>query len=403
MPDAWTTTSWLDCPYPQAPTYPHAAHLAHVVSQLRQKKSLVHLDEINRLKQLLAKAGRGQAFILQGGDCAESFNDCRPAIIRAQLNLMFKMAGMLAPHVGGPVVPIGRIAGQYAKPRSSSYELQQGITLPSYRGDLVNAAHFDAKARMPNPERLLKGYRSAARTLEFIRAQLKTTAFYTSHEALHLHYESALTRRCKQGRWYDFSAHLPWLGIRTSQLDSAHVEFLRGIANPIGIKIGPDATPGWLVSLLERLNPQREEGRILLITRLGVKHVEHLLPTLIQATQTHNHPVTWACDPMHGNNQRTPSGIKTRHMDTIWQELEQTHHIHQAHQSHLGGLHLEMTPESVTECLGGATNLSESDLKTAYRSLLDPRLNQQQALELTERFCWEQARDLHQENNMSKK
>ncbi len=386
MPDAWTSTSWLNCPYPQAPTYPHAAHLIHIVSQLHQKKALVHLKEIKHLKRLLAKASRGQAFILQGGDCAESFNDCRPAMIRSQLNLMFKMAGILAPHVNGPIVPIGRIAGQYAKPRSSSCEQQQGITLPSYQGDLVNAVHFDKTARTPNPERLLKGYRSAAKTLDFIRAELKTTAFYTSHEALHLHYESALTRRNKQGCWYDFSAHLPWLGIRTSQLDGAHVEFLRGIANPIGIKIGPDATPIWLISLLDRLNPRREEGRILLITRLGAQHVDNLLPTLIQAIQKHNHPVTWACDPMHGNNQRTQSGMKTRHMDTIWQELKRTCYIHQAQKSHLGGLHLEMTPEAVTECLGGATNLSEFDLHTAYRSLLDPRLNQQQALELTEKF-----------------
>tara|TARA_R110002126_G_scaffold177321_1_gene326219 strand:- start:36397 stop:37593 length:1197 start_codon:yes stop_codon:yes gene_type:complete len=386
MPDTWTPTSWSHCPYPQAATYPHAAHLAQAVLQLSQKKPLVHLNNILQLKRLIARAGRGQAFILQGGDCAESFNDCRPAMIRSQLNLIMKMAELLAPYINGPVVPIGRIAGQYAKPRSSAWEQQQGITLPSYRGDLINAAKFDENARVPNPARLLKGHRSAAITLKFIHEKIKSTEFYTSHEALHLHYESALTRRGKQGRWYDFSTHLPWLGIRTSQLDSAHVEFLRGIANPIGIKIGPDATPDWLISLLERLNPQREAGRILLITRLGVQHVDHLLPTFIQATQTHNHPVTWACDPMHGNNLQTQSGIKTRHLDTVWQELQRTFTIHQTHQSHLGGLHLEMTPASVTECLGGKTNLSESDLKTAYHSLLDPRLNQQQALELIERF-----------------
>ncbi|MDF1684752.1 MAG: 3-deoxy-7-phosphoheptulonate synthase [Legionellaceae bacterium] len=386
MPETWTPTSWLNCPYPQEATYPDAVHLRRAVAQLHQKKTLVRVAEINQIKKLLSKASRGQAFILQGGDCAESFNDCRPAIIQAQLNLIMSMASMLAPHMNGPVVPIGRIAGQYAKPRSSPYEQQQGVKLPSYRGDLINATEFNTNARIPNPERLIKGYRSAAITLDFINKKLKTTAFYTSHEALHLHYESALTRRCKQGRWYDYSTHLPWLGIRTSQLDSAHVEFLRGIANPIGIKIGPDATSNWLISLLERLNPQRETGRILLITRLGVQHVEHLLPTLIQATQTHAHPVTWACDPMHGNNQRTQSGIKTRHLDTIWQELQRTLNIHQTHNSHLGGLHLEMTPDAVTECLGGKAHISEADLKTAYRSLLDPRLNQQQALELIEKF-----------------
>jgi len=386
MPDTWTNTSWLTYPYRQAATYPDATHLANAVTQLHTKKNLVHLSEIQRLKHALAKAGRGQAFILQGGDCAESFHDCRPAIIRAQLRLMFKMANILAPRVNGPVVPIGRIAGQYAKPRSSYYEQRQGITLPSYRGDLVNAVHFDEQARVPNPARLLQGYRSATSTLNFIRNSLKNTAFYTSHEALHLHYESALTRRSTQGFWYDFSTHLPWLGIRTSQLDGAHVEFLRGISNPLGIKIGPDATVDWLLSLLEHLNPQREEGRILLITRLGAQHVGPLLPTYIQATQTHHHPVTWACDPMHGNNQHTPSGIKTRHMTTIWQELEQTLQIHHTYQSHLGGIHLEMTPESVTECLDSTAHLQETDLKTAYRSLLDPRLNRQQALELIRKF-----------------
>jgi len=387
MPDTWTTTSWLDCPHPQAFTYPDAMRLSRAVEQLHQKKPLVRITEINRLKKLLAKAGRGQAFILQGGDCAESFKDSRPAIIRSQLNLIFKMADILAPFVNGPMVPIGRIAGQYTKPRSSPYELQQGITLPSYRGDLVNSSQFDIKARVPNPDLLLKGYHSAAQTLSFIRAELeKNTDFYTSHEALHLHYESALTRQSKQGEWYDLSTHLPWLGIRTSQLDSAHVEFLRGIENPIGIKIGPNATAEWLLSLLERLNPTHEEGRILLITRLGARQVEEQLPALIQATQTHSLPVTWACDPMHGNNERTKSGIKTRHMDTIWQELQHTLNIHRTLGSHLGGIHLEMTPEPVTECIGGAGKLGEADLKKAYRSLLDPRLNQQQALELTQKL-----------------
>ena len=201
MPDIWTTTSWLDCPHPQAITYPDAMHLNRAVAQLRQKKPLVQITEIHRLKKLLAKAGRGQAFILQGGDCAESFKDSRPALIRAQLKLIFNMANMLAPHVGGPIVPIGRIAGQYTKPRSSPYELQQGITLPSYRGDLVNSSQFDTKARVPNPDLLLNGYQSAAQTLDFIRAELdKNTVFYTSHEALHLHYETALTRQTKQGR-----------------------------------------------------------------------------------------------------------------------------------------------------------------------------------------------------------
>ncbi|NCT57376.1 MAG: 3-deoxy-7-phosphoheptulonate synthase [Legionella sp.] len=386
MPDTWTPTSWLNYPYSQAASYPHAAHLDRVLCQLKQKKALVPCNQINQLKTLLAQARHGQAFILQGGDCAESFNNCRPAMIRAQLNLILSMANMLAPHTHGPVVPIGRIAGQYAKPRSSSEETQHSITLPSYRGDLINAVQFNAKARVPNPERLLQGYRSAAITLEFIRKHTKKISFYTSHEALHLHYESVLTRRCQQDRWYDVSTHLPWLGIRTSQLDSAHVEYLRGIANPIGIKIGPAATPDWLISLIHRLNPQGEEGKILLITRLGVQRVENLLPALIEATQKHHHPVTWACDPMHGNNQQTASGIKTRHMDSIWQELSLTLKIHQTHQSHLGGLHLEMTPDAVTECLGGEAPISEDDLKTAYRSLLDPRLNQQQALELIKKF-----------------
>ncbi|MDF1647109.1 MAG: 3-deoxy-7-phosphoheptulonate synthase [Legionellaceae bacterium] len=386
MSTPWTTTSWLNCPNPQAPVYKDKQHLTAVLDKLGQKEPLVSVAPILQLKRTLALAGMGHAFILQGGDCAESFEDCRPAVIRAQTSLMHQMMQILMPALGKPIIPIGRIAGQYAKPRSSEYETKGDITLPSYRGDLINASAFNAKAREPNPNRLLKGYASAKHTLGFIQKAQKNHAFYTSHEALHLHYEAALTHRGKNGLWYNLSTHLPWVGVRTTQLDGAHIEFLRGINNPIGIKIGPKTTPDALVQLIQTLNPEQEAGRILLITRLGIKHIAHVLPQLIQTTQAHKMAVTWSCDPMHGNTEITAEGIKTRHTDNIWQELKQALMIHQAHQSHLGGVHLEITPEPVTECLGGIGGPTEHDLKKAYKSLLDPRLNQAQSLELASKL-----------------
>ncbi|MCH9757351.1 MAG: 3-deoxy-7-phosphoheptulonate synthase [Gammaproteobacteria bacterium] len=386
MSQSWTTTSWLKYKNLQAPVYKDKALLTTVLTKLSQKPPLVSVAPIVALKQTLAEASLGRAFILQGGDCAESFQDCRPKSIRAQLNLMHKMAHIIQPSIKKPIVPIGRIAGQYAKPRSFEYETQGDITLPSYRGDLINASPFTINAREPNPSLLLKGYASAAHKLRFIKAMQKKQAFYTSHEALHLHYEAALTRQSKNGLWYNLSTHLPWVGVRTTQLDGAHIEFLRGIENPVGIKIGPNTTPDTLLKLIRTLNPKQEAGRILLITRLGAKHITDVLPQLIETVQTHALPVTWSCDPMHGNTETTKSGIKTRHIDNIWHELEQALTIHQKQQSHLGGVHLEITPEPVTECLGGTGGPTEADLETAYKSLLDPRLNQTQALEIATNF-----------------
>lgn len=431
---SWSPVSWQQFSYQQAATYPDEIQLSRVVEQLSQMPPLVTSGEIKRLKLAIARAGRGQAFILQGGDCAESFNDCRSQIISNKLKILLQMSLVLLHGMRKPIIRVGRIAGQYAKPRSSDFETVDGVTLPSYRGDLVNSPEFNAHSRIPNPKLLLKGYSCAAMTLNYIRAllnggfadlhhpqrwdlsfvehspqaeeynaivrsiadsldflesidglrnsSLNKVDFYTSHEALHLHYEQALTRKPQDGLWYNLSTHLPWIGMRTAQLDSAHVEFIRGIQNPIGIKIGPSATQDWLKDLLQQVNPEREEGRVLLITRLGANQIEKLLPSLIQAVQDSGFPVTWSCDPMHGNTETTADGIKTRRFDNILAELQQAVTIHQAMNSYLGGVHFELTGENVTECIGGARGLSEDDLKHAYRSLVDPRLNYEQSLEM---------------------
>ena len=430
----WSPTSWLKASYEQAANYPDEEQLMQVVEQLSQLPPLVTSGEIIHLKSAIARAGRGEAFILQGGDCAESFNDCRSEIITNKLKILLQMSLVLLHGMRKPIIRIGRIAGQYAKPRSSDEETINGITLPSYRGDLVNLPEFNAASRTPNPKLLLKGYHCAAITLNFIRAlldggfadihhphrwdlrfvehsaqadeyhaivrsiadsldflesidgsrnnSLSKVDFFTSHEALHLHYEQALTRRLKDGRWYNLSTHLPWVGMRTAKLNSAHLEFLRGILNPIGLKIGPSATSEWLTEVLKRLNPAREEGRILLITRLGAKDIATLLPPLIQTVKATKIPVTWSCDPMHGNTETTEDGIKTRHFDNILSELLQAFQIHQEMDSYLGGVHFELTGENVTECIGGARGLAANDLKRAYHSLVDPRLNYEQSLEM---------------------
>lgn len=431
---SWSLTSWQQCSYQQAAAYPDEAHLARVVNQLSQLPPLVTCGEVNKLKKAIALAGRGEAFILQGGDCAESFNDCRPDIISNKLKILLQMSLVLLHGMRKPIIRVGRIAGQYAKPRSSDFETVDGITLPSYRGDLVNSPEFDANSRIPNPKLMLQGYSCAAMTLNYIRAllnggfadlhnphrwdlgfvehspqaheyhaivksiaesleflecinglrssSLNKVDFYTSHEALHLHYEQALTRQLTDGLWYDLSTHLPWIGMRTAQLDSAHVEFMRGITNPVGIKIGPSITKSWLTDLLKALNPHKQEGRILLITRFGANNIETQLPSLIEAVQNSDMPVTWSCDPMHGNTETTSDGIKTRHFDNILSELQQAVSIHKRLGSYLGGVHFELTGDNVTECIGGARGLSEEDLKHAYRSLVDPRLNYEQSLEM---------------------
>lgn len=430
----WSEISWQNFPYEQAAKYPDENQLHRVVEQLSELPPLVTSGEVNNLKEEIAKAGRGEAFILQGGDCAESFNDCRSDIISNKLKILLQMSLILIHGLRKPIIRIGRIAGQYAKPRSSDMETINGVTLPSYRGDLVNSPQFDAASRMPNPKLMLQGYSCAAMTLNFIRAllnggfanlnyperwdlrfvehspqakeyndivrtlneslefmeaiegyrssNLNKVDFYTSHEALHLHYEQALTRHMQDGLWYDLSTHLPWIGMRTAKIGSAHLEFLRGVQNPIGVKVGPGATKKWLQELIEILNPNHEEGRLLLITRLGAKEIDKALPPLIKAVQETSCPVTWSCDPMHGNTETTADGYKTRHFDNILFELKQAVKIHRESSSYLGGVHFELTGDNVTECVGGARGLSEEDLKRAYRSLVDPRLNYEQSLEM---------------------
>jgi len=430
----WSPTSWQEYTYSQAATYTDNAQLDAVVAQLQQLPPLVTPGEIRQLRQEIARAGRGEAFILQGGDCAESFKDCRSEVISNKLKILLQMSLILLHGMRKPIIRVGRIAGQYAKPRSSDFETIDGITLPSYRGDLVNSPTFTQAAREPNPKLLLKGYNYAAITLNYIRSlldsgfadlthpqqwdlsfvehsqqkdgyerlvrsiadalaflemidgiessNLSKVDFYTSHEALHLHYEYALTRQDEQGAWYNLSTHLPWIGMRTAQLESAHLELLRGVENPIGIKIGPQATPEWLEEVLHRANPHAEEGRLLLFTRLGAEHIEQLLPPFIEVVQKNKIPVTWSCDPMHGNTETTADGIKTRHFDKILLELKKAFEIHHQMNSYLGGVHFELTGDNVTECIGGARGLAADDLKQAYHSLVDPRLNYEQSIEM---------------------
>lgn len=431
----WDPASWKEYSYKQGVLYPDEVQLNKVIEQLHQLPPLVTSGEVKNLRTALIRASRGQAFILQGGDCAESFDECRPDIIANKLKILLQMSLILIYGLRKPIIRIGRIAGQYAKPRSSDFETMGGVTLPSYRGDLINAPNFDAHSRIPNPKLMLQGYSCAAMTLNYIRAlleggfaglhklkewdlrfvaqspqakeyhaiansiadtlnfieivdglhnsNLEKVDFYTSHEALHLYYEQALTRFCEDdGKWYNLSTHLPWIGMRTAQTDSAHVEFLRGIENPIGIKVGPGATEAWLLEILSLLNPKNEEGRILLITRLGAKGIERSLPPLIETVKKHKLSVTWSCDPMHGNTESTEEGIKTRHFDNILSELTLASQIHNELGSYLGGVHFELTGENVTECIGGAGGLAASDLKRAYQSLVDPRLNYEQSLEI---------------------
>lgn len=430
----WSPASWQHYAYLQAATYADQEQLNKVVEQLSLMPPLVTSGEVKRLKKEIARAGRGEAFILQGGDCAESFNDCRPDVISNKLKIILQMSLILLYGLRKPIIRVGRIAGQYAKPRSSDFETIEGITLPSYRGDIVNSPEFTQAAREPNSKLLLQAYSCSAMTLNFIRAlldggfadlhnpqrwdlsfvehskqkkeyqnivdsiedaldflkaidgirssNLSKVDFYTSHEALHLHYEQALTRKLKDGLWYNLSTHLPWIGMRTAQTDSAHLEFLRGVENPVGIKIGPGATPEWLAEVLHIANPKREEGRIILFTRLGAKHISQLLPPLIEAVKKTKIPVTWSCDPMHGNTETTADGTKTRHFDNILLELKQALEIHRNMDSYLGGVHFELTGDNVTECIGGARGLAADDLKKAYHSLVDPRLNYEQSIEM---------------------
>jgi 3-deoxy-7-phosphoheptulonate synthase len=379
-------------------------------------------------------------FVLQGGDCAESFDDCRSEPIAAKLKILLQMSLVLVHGTRKPVIRIGRIAGQYAKPRSADSETRGDVTLPAYRGDLVNRDAFTAEDREPDPTLMLRAYERAALTLNFIRALtdggfadlhhpeqwdisfakhsphaaqyaqvvesiresldfvsaitgiqnevLRRVDVFTSHEALALPYEQAQTRRVpRRPGWYNLSTHFPWIGMRTAQLDGAHVEFHRGIVNPLGIKIGPGMTLDWLRGLLDVLDPERQPGRITLIHRMGAGRVTELLPPLVECVRAEGRQVLWICDPMHGNTETTPSGVKTRRFDKILDELEQSFTLHAQLGSRLGGVHIELTGEDVTECVGGARGLAEVDLDRAYKSRVDPRLNYEQALEIAMRIA----------------
>lgn len=379
----WHPTSWRKKNCWQAVSYPCQQTLDETVRELSQKPALVALHHIQQLKKNLSDASLGHGFVLQAGPCAEQFSDCTPPYIQAEINLFNQLAETLTKGLSQPLIKIGRIAGQYAKPRSQLTETQNGETLPLYRGDSINRSEFTFEARNPDPKRMLEAYRASQKTLMYFQSD----PFFVSHEALLLYYEEAMTHQHeKGGQWFNASTHFPWLGMRTGQLEGAHVEYLRGISNPIGIKIGPHTSAQWLIELLSMLNPSHEKGRITLITRLGVDTVQECLPDLIRAVQNHHQPVLWMCDPMHGNTRSTASNIKTRYLDDIARDLFFTTAIHHKMRSFLGGLHLEISSDPVTECLGGKNLRLETDLKKNYRSPVDPRLNPSQALELVESF-----------------
>ncbi len=434
-PAGWSPTSWQSRPAAQQPVYPDPAVLQSALAHLSRLPPLVTSWEIENLKRQLAEATRGERFLLQGGDCSESFEDCESSAITKKLKILLQMSLVLVHGGRRRVTRVGRFAGQYAKPRSADTEKHGDTMLPSYRGDMINRAGFSVAERTPDPELLLRAYERSALTINFIRAlvdggfadlhhpeyweldfveksplaaeytrmvesigeslrfmetlagstvgEINRVDFYTSHEGLHLPYEQAQTRQVpRRPGWYNLSTHFPWIGDRTRALDGAHVEYFRGIANPIAIKIGPSVTPDAAVALAERLNPAGEPGRLTFIHRFGAKHVERCLPPIIEAVQRRGLPVLWCCDPMHGNTETTSRGIKTRRFDNITFELEASFRLLKAAGSHLGGVHFELTGDDVTECIGGACGLTEADLTKAYRSQLDPRLNYQQAMEM---------------------
>jgi 3-deoxy-7-phosphoheptulonate synthase len=439
MAASWSPESWRGKPVVQVPTYPDPAAVVDVEGKLATFPPLVFAGETEALKKRLAAVATRQGFLFQGGDCAESFKEHNADNISSYFRVFLQAALVMTFAGGQPVVKVGRIAGQFAKPRSSDVEKQGDTTLPSYRGDIINGADFTAEARIPDPGRQLQAYRQSAATLNFLRAflqgdyaslhnvhrwaldflkdkpieasyekladeisrtleimtalgineantrQLKTTDFYTSHEALLLGYEQALTRRDKalgSGAWYATSAHMLWIGDRTRQPDHAHVEFCRGIKNPIGLKCGPSLDADGLLRLIDILNPQDEAGRLTLICRFGADKVEKHLPALIRAVEKAGRTVVWSCDPMHGNTISASNGYKTRPFAKIREEVERFFDIHRAEGTHAGGVHLEMTGQNVTECTGGAAKLVDADLSKSYETLCDPRLNAEQSLEI---------------------
>ncbi len=443
----WTPDSWRSRPAQHGFDYPDAGALEAAIAKLRSLPPLVTSFEIERLKALLAEAQEGRRFLLQGGDCAETLADCRPETITSKLKILLQMSLVLVHGLNKPVIRVGRFAGQYAKPRSSPTESRDGPngprTLPSYFGDLINAADFDERARTPDPHLMVRGYQHAAMTLNFIRSlleggfadvhhpeywdlsflhhadlpperkadyervsaslaqalkfmealgearieELTRVEFYTSHEGLNLLYESAQTRRVpRRTGWYDLTTHMPWIGDRTRALGGAHVEFFRGVANPVGVKLGHGTRPGDAVAIARALNPADEPGKLALITRMGVHRVRETLPPILDAVRREGVRVLWVCDPMHGNTTTTSTGVKTRSFDAIAEELERTIDAHRDAGTMLGGVHFELTGEDVTECLGGAAGVTEEALTRNYASPCDPRLNYQQSLELAFRL-----------------
>lgn len=429
---SWTPSSWREQPALQQPSYDDPEALARALAQLRELPPLVVADEVDTLREQLAQAAAGRRFLLQGGDCAEAFRDCRGDVIADKLRVLLQMSVLITHGARTSVIHLGRIAGQYAKPRSSETEAVGGETLPSYRGDLINGLQPTATDRAADPARLLKAYTCSALTLNYLRAlvdggfadihhterwdlswrgpdaghygetlaqvqasvdfvellggrrdALRTGEVFTSHEALHLAYEEALTRYVPdRDAHYNLGAHFLWVGERTRQLHGAHLEYLRGIANPIGVKVGPTTKADDLKAMLEVLDPARLAGRLTIITRFGAGKASRVLPPLVEAAREEGHPVLWSCDPMHGNGLTLPNGLKTRDFADILRELEEVMATHVALGSRLGAVHFELTGEPVTECLGGSEGLSEEDLAQAYRSGCDPRLNRNQSLEM---------------------
>lgn len=436
MSMSWSPSSWRTKPIRQVPDYPDANALAAAEKTLKVMPPLVFAGEARNLKAALADVSEGNAFLLQGGDCAESFAEFSADKIRDSFRVLLQMAVVLTYGAAMPVVKVGRMAGQYAKPRSSDTETQGNITLPSYRGDIINEMSFDEASRTPDPQRMVQSYNQASATLNLLRAfaqggyadlhkvhqwnldfvsqsqlsaryqeladrlsetldfmaacgltsettpQIRETAFYTSHEALLLPYEEPLTRvDSTSGDWYDCSAHMLWIGDRTRQADGAHVEFLSGVKNPLGLKCGPTLEPDDLLRLIDALNPKNEPGRLTLIARMGADKVEQYLPPLIRAVENEGRKVVWSCDPMHGNTI-TAGGFKTRPFERILSEVRGFFAVHRAEGTHPGGVHIEMTGQNVTECLGGAQAISEKTLADRYHTHCDPRLNASQSLEL---------------------
>jgi 3-deoxy-7-phosphoheptulonate synthase len=438
MSERWTPDSWRKKPIVQVPDYPDRHALAEVERQLATFPPLVFAGEARNLTKALGRVATGEAFLLQGGDCAESFAEHGANNIRDFFRVLLQMAVVLTYAGASPVVKVGRIAGQFAKPRSAPTEMRAGKELPSYRGDIINDIEFTDEARRPDPRRQMEAYRQSAATLNLLRAfaqggyanlasvhqwmlgfvkdspqsrrymeladrisetlrfmqacgidleshpELRTTDFYTSHEALLLGYEQALTREdsTRPGTWYCTSGHMLWIGDRTRQPDHAHVEFCRGIKNPLGLKCGPSLKPDELTRLIDILNPENEPGRLTLICRLGADKVGDLLPSLIRAVQREGKVVVWSCDPMHGNTITAASGYKTRPFDRILQEVKNFFAVHVAEGTYAGGVHLEMTGQNVTECTGGARAISDEDLNDRYHTACDPRLNAEQSIDL---------------------